>query len=730
LCFPAMLATALHCLAQPVIITQPLNLTDCLGEAVTFSVEAIGTAPITYQWRSHSSLTMFTNMPGETNATLVLTNASKTWRYAVLVSDASGLSVTSQVVRLQVNLPIGISSQPTGTNLEVGSTFTCSATVTGSAPVIQWYHDDQPLSGKTASTLTLYNVQPADAGDYWFTASNGCGLQNSDRAPFKVYPVPFAKVTAGELWLGDTDMEIPYWVDYNGDGLLDLVVSRGAYATAAEALLVYDNQGDGTFRRNLTSALATTYGHWTFLTWGDYDNDGILDLFGARGPFSFAPGAYFHGEGGGQFSVIGADSTWTVNGQPIYGTSSASADYDQDGWLDMVVGYWGNWGPTGIWGTNSVLHNVGGGHFEVDLGSALALSHTWPEQFSWVDYDDDGDLDLFTVTSWDTNQVDILFENRGGGVFQRITNSPLVQTPDFDTTSAWGDYDNDGDPDVVIPSANRSRFLYRNLGHGVFELAPASPTGLLGYPPRTAVWGDYDNDGHLDLFLAHWSGPLNRLLHNRGDGTFEELVKGGPVLENDNYAGAWGDYDNDGFLDLILVKYSTPANNLYRNVLKESGNTNRWLKVAPRGTLSNRAAIGATVRVKATIGGQTFWQRRQIVSQSVQLELTAHFGLGDANQAEIVRIEWPSGDVSETHNVPANQMLTVVEPNLKVARSANKGTVLTLNGRIGSCYDLHVSTDLHDWVPWQTITCTNRSMTLLDPEASSLSHRFYRSEQR
>ncbi len=286
----------------------------------------------------------------------------------------------------------------------------------------------------------------------------------------------------------------------------------------------------------------------------------------------------------------------------------------------------------------------------------------------------------------------------------------MVQVPAVGIGSAWGDYDNDGDLDVAICNNGRAELFYRNLGQGVFEVDTAAPTNRVGDTVESAAWGDYDNDGHLDLFLCR-SANRNRLFHNRGDGTFEEVVASAPVVETGNYYNcAWGDYDNDGFLDLVTVQYHTDTagtNNVYRNILREGGNTNRWLKVAPRGTVCNRAAIGATVRVKARIGGKTFWQRRQIASQTVTVELIAHFGLGDAANAEIVRIEWPSGQVTELRDVAANQILTVTESPLLTPVAGGPAGVfqLELKSHRGMAWELYASDHLH--VSGETCACSN-----------------------
>ena len=163
------------------------------------------------------------------------------------------------------------------------------------------------------------------------------------------------------------------------------------------------------------------------------------------------------------------------------------------------------------------------------------------------------------------------------------------------------------------------------------------------------------------MFVANRAAGQNDFLyHNNGDGTFTKV---GGMAVNDggnSYAAAWGDYNNDGFLDLF-VGNDGGSNFLYHN----NTNDNHWLEFRLIGTRSNRTAIGAKVRVHATINGQSFWQMREVSGgdgEMGQNSLHVHVGLGNATNADLVRIEWPSGTTQELSNVAANQFLTVTEP--------------------------------------------------------------------
>jgi hypothetical protein len=200
------------------------------------------------------------------------------------------------------------------------------------------------------------------------------------------------------------------------------------------------------------------------------------------------------------------------------------------------------------------------------------------------------------------------------------------------------------------------------------------------------------------------------------------MTAGAPGYDGGRNSGCtWGDYDNDGFLDLFLANFYNEDNFLYHN----DGNANHWLMVKLVGTVSNRAAIGAKVRMRASLSGTAYWQMREINGGSgyAGQTLLAHFGLRDAEKAEVVRIEWPSGIVQELREALANQTLTVTEPARLQITAPDQFRIQSWKGQ---AFAIECSTDLQSWQSIETVTNLTGTLEFTDPKASSHSACFYR----
>ena len=449
------------------------------------------------------------------------------------------------------------------------------------------------------------------------------------------------------------------WGDYDKDGFIDLFVPNSTDGWGPAGNFLYRNNHDGTFTpmsAAQVSAVVTDRDPSIGGYWGDFNNDGRLDLF-ALSTMATANSAavlnrlYLNLGNGAFASANGGDLT-----KPCHaGGWAAVADYDNDGWLDVYVSTaWAEGGRR----TNLLYHACGDGRFTLvtdspvvtdQIGSSFTLSALWG------DYDNDGDQDLVVANY---GERDCFYRNEGGGRFIRLTDSVLEKRAYGTMHQAWGDYDNDGFLDLASGCGSALR-LFRNDGGSDFLVATNWTIGAGDWYSGVPVWGDYDNDGHLDLLSIKGQATPRRLTlyHNNGDGTFEQVEEAFTRPVKNWMGGGWGDYDNDGFLDLFIAAH-TGQSDLYHN----EGNGNHWLKVQLEGWVANRAAIGAKVRVRATIGGQTVWQMREVCGGNFcQNDLRLNFGLGDATVAEVVRVEWPSGNIQELTDQAVDQMLKVAE---------------------------------------------------------------------
>jgi enediyne biosynthesis protein E4 len=530
--------------------------------------------------------------------------------------------------------------------------------------------------------------------------------------------IMFTKITNSPIATDTGNFTRCVWGDFHNTGFLDLFVNNYNGTN-----VFYQNNGDGTFTKISTGDPVQDLDYHTGTAGADFDNDGHLDLLVAAGieaPSGRALKLY-NNIGDGTFSQ---SSGGVVTNQPGFFDAPTWADYDNDGFVDLFVTDNGTSTDTG--GKSLLFHNNGDGTFTKVTSGAVVNYIGVGICALWADYDNEGFDDLLVI-NLANNTRNILYHNNHDGTFTRITTN-AVATDVWSTGAqcgAWGDYDNDGLLDLYVTdnytSSGQKNRLYHNNGGGSFTnvASPPSPAGSL---LNGVAWGDYDNDGYLDLFMASAPGN-NALYHNNGDGTFTRILTGDPVNHTGCFSCAWVDYDNDGFLDLFITG---TTNLLYHN----NGNTNAWLEVKLVGTVSNRSAIGAKVRVHATIGGKTFWQLREINTGGGwnSVPLVAHFGLGDATNADIVRIEWPSGIVQEFQNVAAKQILTYTEPPRLLATTTGGVPQFSLKGGRGFQYEVDSSSDLSTWSPIGTLTITNLNGTaqIVDTNPPAMDQRFYR----
>jgi enediyne biosynthesis protein E4 len=523
---------------------------------------------------------------------------------------------------------------PVTNSVSLGASLTNRVAATTSNPPLrfQWRLNAIDVIGATNATLTLTNIQILDAGVYTVVVLDSTGSVESSPWGISVDPT-FTKITAVNIvsvsGFGTA------WGDYDRDGYPDLFIGTTFNnPTGYSPNELYHNRRDGTFELVPATAFPADIGGIS-AGWADYDNDAFIDLFVSK----TGADALYHNNTNGTFSKV--QNAATMESAP--GFASPWADFNRDGLVDLFV--------ANETAPNVLLQNTGNGGF-LKITNWIPSGTVSSQWASWADYDNDGLPDLIVANY--RGFKNLLYHNEGGGRFTSIANSPVLSIPGESSVSVWADYDNDGWLDLFMGSARTtSNALFHNNRDGTFTLVTNSviTTDIAG--SHGGAWGDYDNDGHIDLLVSGGSIPC-RLYHNNGDGTFARISTGSLPNEGAQQRScAWVDYNRDGFLDAWVARTVGNSNGLYKN----NGNSNAWLGVQCEGRLSNRAAIGAKVRVQATIHGQSVWQMREISSS----ELTAHFGLGDATNVDIVRMEWPSGIVQELRNVPARQFLGVAE---------------------------------------------------------------------
>jgi hypothetical protein len=604
----------------------------------------------------------------------------------------------------------------------------------------QWFRNGHLLVGETETTLLLADVTFEQAGRYHVEVRYE-GRVEIVPANLEVDPgLPsFTKVKTGAV-VEDVESSAGFgWLDYDNDGDLDLIVASNPEGTSQAHCSFYQNDGLGGFGRITSGTIVEKPGWYGAVVCGDYDNDGDTDIFLANGQLhqgTQEPDDLLRNEGNGHFTDL-VDST------PAQGVAhtlgGAWFDYNNDGFLDLIV-------PNTTWqtsGTDFFYENNRDGTFRRMLAGELGdLLNTYgnTEEVNCIDVNNDGWLDVFLPVG-QVGAQNVLHLNNGDGTFSRTdTGSLALDTPAYRAT--WADYDNDGYLDVYLETARSNNpatpgigTLYRSIAGETFVLVNDTAGIPANASWRGAAWGDFDNDGWIDLFLpgdSRSSQARSFLLRNNRDGTFESIEGVNPVTDLVVLSGSsgWADLDNDGDLDLFVSNGNTVAqpNYLYLN----RGNENHWLMVNPRGTVSNASAIGARVIIEARIWGTTVSQTRDIgcggLGQSSD-DPRAHFGLGDAEIIDTIRIEWPGPafTVQELHDVPVDQTLEVVEPPQLTAEVTGE-VELTVPGWIGTTYQLQVSSDLGLWEPLATLTITDPAggVTYTDDESPQGQQRFYR----
>jgi hypothetical protein len=491
------------------------------------------------------------------------------------------------------------------------------------------------------------------------------------------------------------------FLDYDNDGWLDLLVLGGTRLegdSAGATNRLYKNNRDGTFSDVTAKAGLVRAGWASAVTVGDYDNDGFDDIFITY----YGHNVLYRNNGDGTFSDV-TEKARLTQGVIRYGSGCTWVDYDHDGHLDLFVANYLNttieklpkpgenpdctWkgvpvncGPRGLpTGYVQLFHNNGDGTFtDVSKASGVAGAlGSYPMTAVAADYDNDGWPDIYvacdSTPSW-------LFHNQRDGTFREQALERGIALSEDGMEQAGmgigvGDYDLDGNLDIFKTNfADDTNVLYRNDGKGNFD--DVTIRSGLGVETRYVGWGtgivDLDNDGFPDLFVATGSVypevekklpsyPFKTprlVFRNLGDGRFEELIEEAGSGISDAHASrgcAFGDFDNDGDMDVVVININEPPS-LLRNDVSSGGH---WLKVLLNGVHSNRSAIGA--RVVANYGNRR--QAQEVLAQSSFYSANdrrLHFGLG-AEITAVLTIRWPNGTSETIPNIAADQLVVVRE---------------------------------------------------------------------
>jgi hypothetical protein len=514
----------------------------------------------------------------------------------------------------------------------------------------------------------------------------------------------------GKKYLPETLGSGAAFLDVDNDGWQDIlfVNSRSwpAHPGAKAYPALYRNNQNGTFTDVTRQAGLAVEMYGMGVAAADYDNDGNADVYIT----GFGRNYLFHGLGGGRFADVTAAAGVASAG---FSTGAAWFDYDHDGRLDLFVAHYVDWvvehdlfcsldgksksycTPESYQGRSPTLYrNRGDGTFE-DVTKKAGLYDPTSKGLgvAVLDYDEDGWPDLVVTNDTQPNR---LYRNQRNGTFVDAGMTAGIAFNEAGVARAGmgvdaADFDGSGHDGIVIGNfSNEMMTLYANDGKGLYiDEAPTSTIGKASLLTLTfgCFFFDADLDGRLDIFAAngHVADDINRvqpkvtyaepahLFRNLGGRKFEAATaKTGPALLTPVVArgAAYGDFDNDGDLDLVITTNNGPAR-LLRN---DGGNRNHMLRIRTVGTTSNRDGIGARVSVtvaKGVVRRATVKTGSSYLSQS---ELPLTFGLGAATGVASIEVAWPGGRVDKVPATAADQTLTIQEGKGVVAKKAIRRT--------------------------------------------------------
>ncbi len=462
--------------------------------------------------------------------------------------------------------------------------------------------------------------------------------------------------------------------DFERNGLFDIVTSDFGQCAPMH---YFHNEGDGTFSDRTSQAGLSDQLGGLNLVQTDYNNDGCTDILVLRGAWEFPQRkSLLRNNCDGTFTDVTLASGLA---EPATDTQTAVwADIDNDGYLDLFVGNENQ--------PSQLFHNRGDGTFE-DISHAAGIDRiAYTKGVAAADYDNDGYVDFYVSN---LNGDDFLYHNNHDKTFTEVAKQAGVQKP-WQSFAAWFfDYDNDGWPDLFVtsyyvsvdeslrsylglPGNAETSKLYKNLGNGTFRDVTAEVGLDKIVMPMGANFGDIDNDGFLDIYLgtgnpSYASLLPNVLLHNKDGKFFTDVTASSGTGElHKGHAVAFADMDNDGDEDLLTeIGGAVPGDSHAFRLFENPGNGNDWISLHLVGVKTNRAAIGARIKVTVQDEGKPVRSIYRTVSSGGSFgasPLTQHIGLGKSARILHLEIDWPASNSKQIFtDVATDQFLEIKE---------------------------------------------------------------------